>query len=326
MHSIIYCRVSSKEQNNDSQVFMCNKFCEEKGLNVLKVFTETGCARDIEKLDSLMDILYEFKNVNLVVYSVDRLCRNAEQGKLLYASLESKNINVVSITDSSLYSSFEKFSVSGEVWYSGMLYAQHESDLISQRIKRSVLFRKAKGDHIGNPSYGRKIVWIDALKTTQTQKATDEYKALGPAPKCMLDIINSKDTPYTPYERKGCYNKRYLAYNQTESKVVRFIKAVTHKKFSTRNFNEILTQFQETMGLLKRPVSFYKEPTDNAEYDDTYNNAYVCSFSDETSKFKRVRSKVFIGPFLVAQLLNELNIDKRGKSWTGLKVKSVLFL
>lgn len=326
MNAIIYCRVSSKEQNNDSQVFICNKFCEEKGLNVLKVFTETGSARDIEKLDSLMDILYGYSNVNLVVYSIDRLCRNAEQGKLLYASLESKNINVVSITDYSLCSSFEKFSVSGEVWYSGMLYAQHESDLISQRVKQSVLFRKSKGDHIGNPCYGRKIVWIDTLKTPQIQKSTNEYNALGPAPKCMLDIINSKDTHYTPYRRNGYYSKRYLAYNQTESKVVRFIKAVTHKKFSTRNFNQILTQFQDTMGLLKRPISFYKEPTDNAEYDDTYKNDYVCSFSDETRERKLVRSKVFIHEVLVAQLLNELNIDKRGKHWTGLKVKSVLFL
>jgi DNA invertase Pin-like site-specific DNA recombinase len=328
MDSVIYCRVSSNEQNNDSQIFMCRKFCQEKGLKVLNVFTETGSARDIEKLDVLMNILYNYSNVNVIVYSIDRLCRNTIQGERLFRSLESKNINIISIVDTQLTSSFEKFSVNHEVWANGILYAQHESDLISQRVRRSVAFRKSKGDHIGNPCYGRKIVWVPEVKTKEYTKNLIDYNSSGPAPKCVLDIINSKNDTYVrPYTRKGCYNKRYLTYHTTESKVVRFIKRVTNKKLSARHFNECLADFQNSMGLLKRPVKFYKGLSDDADYQENDTNKYVFRFTEETPLgHTNVRYNPFIDENLVADLLNELNIQKRGKVWTGLKVKSVLFL
>ncbi len=83
--------------------------------------------------------------------------------------LEEKNINLVSIVDT-----IDLSTASGRHQFrERMSCAELESDLISERVKRNISYRKSLGGHIGRyPSFGYKLIERDGIKI----KIEDEYE------------------------------------------------------------------------------------------------------------------------------------------------------
>jgi site-specific DNA recombinase len=107
--AVIYARVSdpSQVENNslETQVKTCRWFAEQNNFIVDKVFQEEGVsAKHVftrPKLRSLIEYSALKKNniSAVIVYKMDRLTRNMEEGYLLIASLAKRGIDIISATE-----------------------------------------------------------------------------------------------------------------------------------------------------------------------------------------------------------------------------------
>lgn len=108
MNSVIYCRVSSKEQiegtSLESQGLACREYARQHNINVLKTFVELGESAkfaDRTQLIELIDFCKENKGQIdvLLVWKVDRFARNVADHFSIKASLLKYGVRVVSVTE-----------------------------------------------------------------------------------------------------------------------------------------------------------------------------------------------------------------------------------
>ena len=79
-NAIIYTRISSKNQLDgaslESQLEMCQKYCEEKKFKVLKWVREVASAKQMKYQVGLLNLINESSDTNLIIFRPDRLSRN----------------------------------------------------------------------------------------------------------------------------------------------------------------------------------------------------------------------------------------------------------
>lgn len=152
-NAIIYIRASTKEQCTDAQKFACDVYCNDNKLHVTKYYIEKCSAYKKNSQLFLNKLISENENTNLIIFSVDRFSRNVKKSDELIAKLESKKIVLISVKENiNLNTAFGKHSFRNYV-----NTAQYESELISERVKNSIKYRKANNIHIGKAPYGYKI-------------------------------------------------------------------------------------------------------------------------------------------------------------------------
>ena len=163
---VIYCRVSTKEQSLEMQCMQCMKFAEENNFKIKDVIKEKRSARSFNNLKELRKIIEENTNITILVYSIDRFCRNTKDALNLLSLLEYKNINLASVSEN-----IDLSTASGRHSFrQRMSAAELESDLISERIKRTTGYKKELG-HIGGRSpygYKKSIEIINGQKIFRT--------------------------------------------------------------------------------------------------------------------------------------------------------------
>ena len=233
-NAIIYTRISSESQSLISQQFICNKFCETNGLNVIARYSEIGSARSRDNLPILKKIIENYSNFDLIVYSIDRLTRNVIDGAVLYSQFLAQDINVYAIADQIELFKVTPNDIYAIKWYlsehhytkytARVLRAQEESDLISERVLRSIEYRKARGDHIGSVGYGY------SLEITESD--THEF-----------------DEQFIPFYN-GDYTvlaSRKKIENNKEQAVIRFIKEMNGKKLSSNQCTRLLLKLLDAI-------------------------------------------------------------------------------
>ncbi len=108
MKGVIYVRVSSFEQvegtSLDSQEKICRNFCQEKGIEIKKLFKEEGeSAKTAERSRFLEAIEYCRKNKKqidaFVVWKVDRFARNTEDHFAVRKILMDYGVSLFSVTE-----------------------------------------------------------------------------------------------------------------------------------------------------------------------------------------------------------------------------------
>lgn len=150
----IYCRVSTKEQSIESQQYSCIKFCEENGYNVINIITESCSARKMKSQQKLVKCLKENNNITIIVNSVDRFSRNLNECFKMCDIMKKNNINLISVTDHiDLSTAYGQHSFRTRV-----SIAQLESDTISERVRRTINYKREKGLCLSTRTkYGYKI-------------------------------------------------------------------------------------------------------------------------------------------------------------------------
>lgn len=111
MKSIIYCRVSTKEQtkarhNLDVQEKACQAYAKRNGYDVLKVFIDKGESGEMTARTGLKKLL-EFISKNhrkmkidaIIVYKLDRLSRKLTNQAELVKFLDKTGIGIKSVTE-----------------------------------------------------------------------------------------------------------------------------------------------------------------------------------------------------------------------------------
>ena len=150
--AVIFARVSSREQENgfsiDAQVDKIRKYCISKGLNVIKeyIITESSTRGERKKFHEMLKFVEKTANkVTIVADCVDRLQRNFDQHKILSDMCKDDKIEIHFVRDMQVIS---KSSNSSQklFWNMSVAMAQSYTDCSSDNIKRSIKFRRDKGE------------------------------------------------------------------------------------------------------------------------------------------------------------------------------------
>ena len=106
MKAAIYCRVSTEDQEREgtsvqTQLEACLAYCEQKGYEIARRFTETysGLTLERPKLTELRDLIRANDIDVLVVYCLDRLSRDPTDGVILTQELDKHNVTLEAVTE-----------------------------------------------------------------------------------------------------------------------------------------------------------------------------------------------------------------------------------
>jgi DNA invertase Pin-like site-specific DNA recombinase len=338
--TIIYCRISNENGSTDDQEYLCKKFCNERGLLVNSVIKETETARyGFNNLEKLQKVIFNMGlPFNLVVSSIDRITRNSCDINTLYDVFQRNNIKLFSATETVNFDTPE-----GKlIWADRIYQAEFGSDLVSERVSRSIDYRKSINDHIGYAGYGYKIVVVSTPKQKGFEEQKEEYIYNNSiyAEHIITDAGGTigKDTVENrqgfPMETDTHYNRRVLMYNIKEQLVVNFIKKTYNTKMNDTEFNSYLNIMLRGFSLKTYPIKFYKKYNNdpNADYQETtdfdkvYNYVYVGSndyFDIPKNTIIKKSQKIKIDTSFISGVLNDHQITKRGVRFTIENVKRI---
>lgn len=163
---VIYIRVSTIEQNIEAQEYSCTEFCNKYFLNVKEIIFEKVSAYIGKKQIGLIDIIEKYENINLIVFSIDRFSRKTKNATEFIDKMNTKNINLISVKDNiNLNTALGKFE-----FRRLMNMSQYESELISERVKNSIKYRRENDIHIGRTPFGYTKVDRKLVKNSMEQK------------------------------------------------------------------------------------------------------------------------------------------------------------
>lgn len=155
----VYCRVSSKEQSKyneghsslEVQEEAIKKHCEEKGIKIMDIVREVYSARNMDKMKGLQHLCDVARpGQTIFVYDVSRFSRNIQHALNLLDDLTKKGVSIYSVSENIDYG-----SAAGRNHFRMQLCAStYFSDLLSQKVKASIAYRKNRGDYIGGVKYG----------------------------------------------------------------------------------------------------------------------------------------------------------------------------
>lgn len=156
---VIIARVSTTEQNAETQLHECNEFCEEKNLNAIETVDIAESAyKTIPK--QLRDIVNRIENGELkvgalVFTDVDRFSRKVLHGLHIIETLKNNNVKLLFVREPMLDMSTPD----------GMCLMRHklsqaelEADKISQRVKHALTIKKFLGHHVGVVPFGKMCI------------------------------------------------------------------------------------------------------------------------------------------------------------------------
>lgn len=166
--AVIYCRVSSFQQNNQYSVSF--EVQEIKGQNCARLFNlkVDKTLKIVEsayngKLKTLKKLISEYRGKNILIYDVSRFCRNVENGMQLLGHALTCNTRLFFVSE-------------GIVWDRNHLHvretlrlrltmAEEESKAIARRVSDARTVKKRNGFFIGGKAkYGYKKIDVDGGK------------------------------------------------------------------------------------------------------------------------------------------------------------------
>lgn len=172
---IIYTRISSAQQNSlQQQEQSCREFLLNKNYNIIDVVQEASSARHIKNLKNLKKIIHNNKNITIVVYSIDRFCRNTIDGINILKTLVKKNIKLLAVQDNIDFTT----AAGRHAFRQRLSAAELESDLISERVQRVINFKKQHNHYFGKAKFGYSLQTqiIDGMKINTLIENQEEQK------------------------------------------------------------------------------------------------------------------------------------------------------
>lgn len=98
----IYCRASTDKQELIQQIESCKRFCEYKGFDLGKVYTDIGSGKNYFSrpgYNTMLKDLRAMKYDGIVTFRFDRLGRNAMEAVRFFEEMENKGISIFSLNE-----------------------------------------------------------------------------------------------------------------------------------------------------------------------------------------------------------------------------------
>jgi len=171
LKAIGYLRVSTQGQVDDgisldAQRAKIQAWCEVNDYELTDIFMDEGVSGKStthrEGVRSALDAL--------VVYSMSRLTRSTKDMLIMAEGLEKRGVDLVSICEK-----IDTTSASGRMIFRILaVLGEFERDLVSERTRSALQYKKAQGERVGNIAYGYQL---EADGKTLVEN-TDEQRAL----------------------------------------------------------------------------------------------------------------------------------------------------
>ncbi len=146
----IYVRVSTKDQSVDMQLNDLERYSQERGLSVFKVYKDndvSGTKETRPALDELMNDAKKRKFDVVLVWRFDRFARSTKH--LVNALYEFRNLGIDFI---SYQENIDTSSPLGEAIFTIIsAMSKLERDIIAERVKGGLRKAKANGKRLGRP-------------------------------------------------------------------------------------------------------------------------------------------------------------------------------
>ena len=180
-----YARVSTREQNLDSQLYALKKYgCDEIYIDI-----KSGRQSKRSELEKLIKRLE--KGDTLVIFKLDRLSRGTKHLLELMDFFKQKNIHFVSIQNS-----IDTTTSMGMFFFTIMgAFAEMEAELIRERVFAGLQVAKEKGKVFGRPPINKNKELVILLYTTTTRSVTDIAKEAGVARSTVYSYLRCENIP-----------------------------------------------------------------------------------------------------------------------------------
>jgi len=143
MKVAVYCRVSTEEQNLQTQEDICKKFCEMNGHEIYNVYTDVTSGMDTNRR-SFNELLYDMRQYRfraIVVTKLDRIGRSLQHLLSLFDEFNSKKVEFIAVTQN-----IDTSTPVGKLQMQLLgAFAEFERNIISERTKEGLRSAKNVG-------------------------------------------------------------------------------------------------------------------------------------------------------------------------------------
>ena len=160
----IYCRVSTLDQSNDSQLLDLKRYIQERGWHIFKEYCDNGISGTKDSRPALNELMNDAKKRRFDVVLVWRFDRFARSTKHLILALEEfKNLGIDFV---SFQENIDTSSPLGSAIFTIIsAVAQLERDIIAERVKAGLRRAKERGrKRIGRPNISVDVGEIRRLR------------------------------------------------------------------------------------------------------------------------------------------------------------------
>jgi DNA invertase Pin-like site-specific DNA recombinase len=162
MRVIGYARVSTMDQDLSIQIQELKKFCEYRGFELIKIYTDKSTGANIERegfTDMMKSIEKNTQGIEgVIVYKIDRMGRSLKNLLDIIDTFGKNHIQFISITDN-----FDTTTNQGVLFFQVIgAIAEYERKLIKERTELGIKQAMKDGVRFGRPKKKVDMVAIKA--------------------------------------------------------------------------------------------------------------------------------------------------------------------
>jgi DNA invertase Pin-like site-specific DNA recombinase len=171
-NTAVYIRVSSKRQDTASQEPDVKRYLAANGLEGAPVYRDkfTGRTMDRPGFSKLLAAIRAGEVKNVIVWRLDRLGRTASGLAALFAELNARKVNLVSLRDG-LDLSTPAGRLMGHVLAS---VAEYETEVRAERVLAGLEAARERGVRLGRPAGVHTAVKVTPEQARQIKRLTAE--------------------------------------------------------------------------------------------------------------------------------------------------------
>jgi putative DNA-invertase from lambdoid prophage Rac len=187
MKVAIYARVSTKEQNVNTQLNLCREACERCGYEIFKEYVdigESGRKYSRPQFDEMLIMMRRYRFHAIMVYKIDRIGRSMAHLVNLFEEFQKKKVHFISVTQN-----IDSTTAEGRMFMRMMMVlAEYEREMTVDRVKSGIKRARKEGKQIGRPKTGINGFHVMQLKEkglSLRKIATELNCSLGTVQRCI---------------------------------------------------------------------------------------------------------------------------------------------
>lgn len=146
----IYCRVSTRDQNINTQLIPLKEYAERMGYKVFETYQDVGISGTKDSrpaFDKLLRDMRQGKFEAILTYKLDRIGRSLRHLLDLFSEFKNRNIEFIAYSQSINTGTAEGKMFSQML----MVLAEYERELLISRINDGLIRARKEGKKLGRP-------------------------------------------------------------------------------------------------------------------------------------------------------------------------------
>jgi len=148
----IYSRVSTKDQNVETQLLQLKDYCGKNSFEVYKEYNDIGVSgskNSRPQLDQMLKDIRQGMFDIVIIYKLDRLGRSLKHLLDMLSEFRNKKIRLISVSDN--IDTKDDNPMSRAFWQMLGVFAEFERELIRERVLAGLARAKKEGKRLGRP-------------------------------------------------------------------------------------------------------------------------------------------------------------------------------